>query len=63
MKAFWAFILALVWKMLGWQVNATKHNQQDGQGPGDLENDLNEQIKKDGWDDEKAHITDPVSKS
>ena len=63
MKGFWVFLLALVWKILGWQVKTSKPTMQEGQGPGEEEKKLKEQIKKDGWDDEKSNITDPGSKS
>lgn len=62
MKGFWAFLLALVWKILGWQVSQGKPTAQDGQGAGELENKFDEDLKKEGWDDPKARITDPRPK-
>ena len=63
MKGFWVFLLALVWKILGWQVKTSKPTMQEGQGAGEEEKKLKEQIKKEGWDDEKSNITNPSSKS
>ena len=63
MKGFWVFLLALVWKILGWQVKKSKPTMQEGQGSGEEEKKLKEQIKKEGWDDEKSSVTDPHIKS
>lgn len=62
MKGFWAFLSGLILSILGWIVKKSEPTVQDGQGPGELEQQLDEQIKKDGWDDPKADITDPRPK-